>query len=162
MLGQEDWGEVQFLLPVDVRGMDLDSIVSISKGRMQVYGLPGGPAAPGLGSRLNVPAMLTFRYAGLPDHVLIIVVLCVNWIGVSALRCCCINSTGLFRVRCPVAGTQRSSLLGGVHVDRTRQEPELPPPSMCHTNSEGSCSMQGHGCQEEGCCHPGAVQGQAV
>lgn len=52
---------MQFLLPVDVRGLDLDELVSISKGRMQVYGLPGGPTAPALGTQLNVPAMLTFR-----------------------------------------------------------------------------------------------------
>ena len=62
VIGHEEWGEVQFLLPVDVRGLDLDELVSISKGRMQVYGLPGGSAAPALGTQLNVPAMLTFRY----------------------------------------------------------------------------------------------------
>ena len=61
IIGRQDLGELQFLLPVDVRGLDLDSLVAIDKGRVQLYGLPGGPVAPALGTQLNVPAMLTFR-----------------------------------------------------------------------------------------------------
>lgn len=60
-VGRTDVGEVQFLLPVDVTGVDLDSLVEIEKGKCQVYGLQGGPAAPPLGEGLNVPAMLLFR-----------------------------------------------------------------------------------------------------
>lgn len=62
VVGRAEVGEVQFLLPVDLRGADLDSLVEIEKGKIQVYGLPGGPAAPQLGSGLNAPAMLVFRH----------------------------------------------------------------------------------------------------
>ena len=72
---------MQFLLPVDVRGLDLDDLVSISKGRMQVYGLPGGSAAPALGAQLNVPAMLTFRYL-----LLMLVLLSLGFCGSGHLQ----------------------------------------------------------------------------
>lgn len=61
MVGRENVGEVQFLGSVNVCGLDLDSLVSVDKGRIEVYGLPGGPAAPTKGMGLNVPAILTFR-----------------------------------------------------------------------------------------------------
>ncbi len=61
VVGREEVGEVQFLLPVDLVGMDLDNVVEIEKGKIQVYGLEGQAAAPALGKGLNVPAMLVFR-----------------------------------------------------------------------------------------------------
>ena len=61
MIGREDVGEVQFLLPVNLLGLDLDNLVEIEKGRIQVYGIPGAPGPPRLGQGLNVPAMLIFR-----------------------------------------------------------------------------------------------------
>ena len=62
MLGHEEFGEVQFLAEVDLRGLDLDSLIDMGKGRIQLYGVAGGPAAPMQGNGLNIPAMLTFRY----------------------------------------------------------------------------------------------------
>ncbi len=62
VVGREDLGEVQFLLPVDLVGLDLDKIVDIEKGKIQVYGLEGNATAPDIGQGLNVPAMLVFRY----------------------------------------------------------------------------------------------------
>ena len=61
VIGREDVGEVQFLLPVDLVGLDLDNLVEIEKGRIQVYGTPGSAGPPPLGLGLNVPAMLIFR-----------------------------------------------------------------------------------------------------
>lgn len=63
VIGREDVGEVQFLLPVDVTGLDLDDVIDIEKGKIQVYGLPGSAAAPSPGAGLNVPSMLIFRCA---------------------------------------------------------------------------------------------------
>ena len=62
VVGREDLGEVQFLLPVDLLGLDLDKVVDIEKGKIQVYGLEGEAKAPPLGQGLNAPAMLVFRY----------------------------------------------------------------------------------------------------
>ena len=39
MIGRKDMGELQFLGPVDVRGLDLDATVEIDKGRIQVCSL---------------------------------------------------------------------------------------------------------------------------
>ena len=61
VVGREDLGEVQFLLPVDLVGLDLDKIIDIDKGKIQVYGLEGEAVAPIMGQGLNVPAMLVFR-----------------------------------------------------------------------------------------------------
>ena len=61
VVGREEVGEVQFLLPVDLVGMDLDNVVEIEKGKIQVYGLEGQAGSPPLGKGLNVPAMLVFR-----------------------------------------------------------------------------------------------------
>lgn len=40
VLGHEDFGEVQFLLPVDLRGLNLDTLVLLAKGRIQVCYVP--------------------------------------------------------------------------------------------------------------------------
>jgi hypothetical protein len=61
VIGRKDAGEVAFIDAVDLRNVDLDSIVDIDKGRIQVYGLPGGSPRPAPGSGLNRPALLTFR-----------------------------------------------------------------------------------------------------
>lgn len=61
VVGKEDTGEVQFLLPVNLVGADLDNLVDIEKGRIQVYGLKGAADTPPVGAGLNVPAMLVFR-----------------------------------------------------------------------------------------------------
>ena len=61
VIGKKDLGEVAFIGPVDVRGLHLDGIIEIEKGRIQVYGLPGGAQRPAVGQGLNQPALLTFR-----------------------------------------------------------------------------------------------------
>jgi hypothetical protein len=61
VIGKKDVGEVAFIGPVDVRGLHLDGIIEIEKGRIQVYGLPGGAQHPAVGQGLNQPALLTFR-----------------------------------------------------------------------------------------------------
>lgn len=61
VIGREGMGEIAFIDAVDLRGLCLDDIVNIEKGRMQVYGLPGGVARPPPNSGLNMPALLTFR-----------------------------------------------------------------------------------------------------
>ena len=60
MVGHEDWGEVQFLLPVDLRGLNLDSVVAMAKGRIQVL----------------LPAAFTAR------------IHCQAFCGNPAMRCC--------------------------------------------------------------------------
>ena len=62
VIGHKEFGEVQFLREVDICGLALDTLIDIGKGRIQLYGVPGGPSAPDPGIRLNVPAMLTFRF----------------------------------------------------------------------------------------------------
>ena len=54
-------GEVAFIGPVDLRGLVLDDIVDIDKGKIQVYGLPDGAPRPAIGQGLNKPALLSFR-----------------------------------------------------------------------------------------------------
>ncbi|KAK9829172.1 hypothetical protein WJX72_004291 [[Myrmecia] bisecta] len=61
VVGKEDTGEVMLINNVNLLGLDLDAIVDIEKGRVQVYGLAGGPGIPPIGQGLNGPAMLTFR-----------------------------------------------------------------------------------------------------
>ncbi len=61
MVGRKDVGEVAFIDAVDLRGVDLDAVVDMDKGRIQVYGLPGGSPRPAAGEGLNRPALLTFR-----------------------------------------------------------------------------------------------------
>lgn len=63
VIGRRDAGEVAFIGLVDVRGLVLDEIIDIEKGRIQIYGLPGGAHRPAVGQGLNQPALLTFRYA---------------------------------------------------------------------------------------------------
>lgn len=62
MVGRKDVGEVAFIDAVDLRGMVLDAVVDMDKGRIQVYGLPSGAPRPAAGQGLNRPALLTFRY----------------------------------------------------------------------------------------------------
>jgi Nucleoporin autopeptidase len=61
VVGKEDVGEVQFLQPVNVLGVDLDNIVDIEKGKIQVYSPAMGQPCPNPGEFLNVPALLIFR-----------------------------------------------------------------------------------------------------
>ena len=60
-MGRKDVGELTFINPVQLANINLDNVVDIEKGRIQMYGLPNGPAKPLPGSGLNGPAMLTFR-----------------------------------------------------------------------------------------------------
>ena len=62
-IGREGIGEVAFLLPVDVCSVNLDAIVTIEKGSIQLYGGSEGRARPVRGTALNMPALLTFRCA---------------------------------------------------------------------------------------------------
>lgn len=39
VIGREEYGEVQFLLPVNLVNVDRDNLVEIEKGKTQVYGL---------------------------------------------------------------------------------------------------------------------------
>lgn len=57
VIGRAGVGEIAFLYPVDLRGAELDSIVSIKHGNISVY--PSNPVSPGAG--LNQPALLTFK-----------------------------------------------------------------------------------------------------
>ena len=61
VVGREDTGEVEFLLPVNLVGLDLDAIVGIEKGRIQLYGVGDSEGAPPPGQGLNGPAVLLFR-----------------------------------------------------------------------------------------------------
>ena len=63
VIGNGDLGEVQFLLPVNLLELNLDDVVEIDKGKIQVYSLDGQEKAPAIGRGLNVPAMLVFRSA---------------------------------------------------------------------------------------------------
>ena len=40
VVGHEEFGEVQFLVPVDLRGLDLDKLILMAKGRIQVFSPP--------------------------------------------------------------------------------------------------------------------------
>lgn len=60
VIGREDIGEVLFLRPVDLRGLDLDSLIDIEKGKIALYPEPSA-AKPPPGQGLNMPALLTFR-----------------------------------------------------------------------------------------------------
>ena len=66
VIGREDTGEVMFLNPVDLCGVNLDSVIEIEKGKIILY--PDSTAVgtvaatkPPPGEGLNTPAMLTFR-----------------------------------------------------------------------------------------------------
>lgn len=60
VIGRANVGEVAFLYPVDLRGANLDKIVSIERGNISLYPAEGSRAAPGCG--LNQPALLTYRH----------------------------------------------------------------------------------------------------
>lgn len=72
VIGRKDIGEVAFIGSVDLRGLVLDDIVDIEKGKIQVYGLPGGALRPAVGQGLNKPALLTFRYGASQRHSIMI------------------------------------------------------------------------------------------
>ncbi|KAK9834736.1 hypothetical protein WJX74_008822 [Apatococcus lobatus] len=61
VVGREDLGEVAFLYPVSLLDLNLDAIVDLERGKVQVYGLEDGPSLPKQGTGLNCPALLTFR-----------------------------------------------------------------------------------------------------
>ena len=63
MVGKWGVGEVAFIHTVDLLGLDLDSIVRFTRGRVQLYGVAGGPRLPPPGRGLNVPALVTLRCA---------------------------------------------------------------------------------------------------
>lgn len=59
IIGRRGIGEIRYLYPVDVRGIDLDDSVTIKKGSIQV----AGPQSRQPGRGLNQPAILVFRGA---------------------------------------------------------------------------------------------------
>lgn len=61
VIGERGVGEVAFIGPVNVLGLDLDSAVHFSRGRVQVYGAAQGLHLPPPGEGLNVPALLFFQ-----------------------------------------------------------------------------------------------------
>ena len=61
MVGERGVGEVAFIHTVDLLGLDLDSIVRFTRGRVQLYCNAGGPRLPPPGEGLNVPALVTLR-----------------------------------------------------------------------------------------------------
>ena len=74
-LGERGVGEVAFIGPVDVLGVDLDSVVHFSRGHVQVYGATQRQRLPPPGEGLNVPALLTFRQEPLLSHPLAVALL---------------------------------------------------------------------------------------
>ena len=75
VVGEQGVGEVAFIGPVDVLGLDLDSVVHFSRGRMEMYGTAQRLRLPPPGKGLNVPALLTFRREPLPSHPLAVALL---------------------------------------------------------------------------------------
>ena len=63
MVGERGVGEVAFIHTVDLLGLDLDSIVRFTRGRVLLYGSADGPRLPLPGRGLNVPALVTLRCA---------------------------------------------------------------------------------------------------
>ncbi|KAL6777466.1 NUP189 [Auxenochlorella protothecoides x Auxenochlorella symbiontica] len=57
VIGRRGLGSVAWLEPVDVRGLDLDDVITISRGGVEVY--LEGPAKPPVGAGLNRPAEVT-------------------------------------------------------------------------------------------------------
>ncbi|KFM26371.1 Nuclear pore complex protein Nup98-Nup96 [Auxenochlorella protothecoides] len=57
VVGRRGLGSVAWLEPVDVRGLDLDDVITISRGGVEVY--LEGPAKPPVGAGLNRPAEVT-------------------------------------------------------------------------------------------------------
>ena len=56
-VGRDGVGSVRWLDDVDVRGLDLDSIVSLAKGSIEVY--PDSSVKPPVGQGLNCPAVVS-------------------------------------------------------------------------------------------------------
>ena len=61
MVGERGIGEVAFIDTVDLLGLDLDSVVRFTRGRVQLHGNADGPRLPPPGRGLNVPALVTLR-----------------------------------------------------------------------------------------------------
>lgn len=57
------WGRIQFFDETDIRGLDLDRLVIIERGQIEVY--PEGTIKPARGKGLNRPALITFFEYGL-------------------------------------------------------------------------------------------------
>ena len=57
------WGQITFLKPVDLRGLNLDDIIQIEKKAITVY--RNDALRPKFGTGLNVPVKMTFRQYGL-------------------------------------------------------------------------------------------------
>jgi len=56
-VGKDGVGSVRWLDPVDIRGLDLDSIITLAKGSIDVY--PEASVKPPVGQSLNCPAVVT-------------------------------------------------------------------------------------------------------
>ena len=56
-VGRKGYGSVRWIDPVDIRGLDLDSIVTLARGSIDVY--PDADVKPPVGQRLNCPAIIT-------------------------------------------------------------------------------------------------------
>lgn len=56
-VGKEGVGSVRWLDPVDIRGLELDSIITLAKGSIDVY--PEASVKPPVGQSLNCPAVVT-------------------------------------------------------------------------------------------------------
>ncbi len=56
-VGRTGYGSVRWIDPVDIRGLDLDSIVTLARGSIDVY--PDADVKPPVGQSLNCPAIIT-------------------------------------------------------------------------------------------------------
>lgn len=60
-----DWGKVQFLGKTDLRGLNLDQLISIEKSKVEIY--PEDTEKPAVGQGLNKSATITFYRYGLKN-----------------------------------------------------------------------------------------------
>lgn len=71
IVGRKDVGEVRFLYPVNLRHANLDELITIKKGKINIY--PPGTLKPKECIGLNVPALFVFKgifpKTGLQDAV---------------------------------------------------------------------------------------------
>lgn len=65
---RNEWGEIHFFQPVDLRGVNLDDEINISRRMIDVY--PNNSTKPAKGKGLNVAAQLTFYNFGLHSRKL--------------------------------------------------------------------------------------------